>query len=205
MASSIKCVFISVLWLKLCIPLVNRKAAVRSMRSWPLNMDDELWATWVWIIHMQGDCRTLLEWLPHIYNKGLINTHNSDYDYHQRRHQPTVLFSAQPVDRLGRVSIILCQQKLKLNTAGFLWHCIAATHSQFRFLCMCTSTSSWWHLYLYFSSITLHLSVGVIISPPPSDAQWSLSGCIRAVSLRHWTYSGANIQEAGLGWQLRLQ
>lgn len=157
------------------------------MRSWPLNMDDELWAAWVWIIHTQGDCRTLLEWLPHICNKGLINTHNSDYDYHQCRHQPTVLFSAHPVDRLGRVSIILCQQKLKLNTAGFLWHCNTATHSQFRFVCMCASTSSWWHLHLYFSSITLHLSLGVIISPPPSDAQWSLSGCIRAVSLRHWT------------------
>lgn len=43
------------------------------MRSQPLNMDDELWASWVWIIHMQRDCRTMLEWLHHSWNKGLIN------------------------------------------------------------------------------------------------------------------------------------
>lgn len=99
------------------------------MRSQPLNMDDELWAGWVWIIHMQRDCWTMLEWLHHSWNKGLINKYTQLLLW-----LPSAQASADSIAqripsqpfRQGDGShlkwpVILCLQKVKVNTAGFLW------------------------------------------------------------------------------------
>ena len=64
--------FISVFWFKFNHSISQQRAAVRSMGSQPLNTDDELWASWAWIIHTQRDCQTVLEWLSLICNNWLI-------------------------------------------------------------------------------------------------------------------------------------